>query len=234
MPSQFHVVDREIPIKGICYVICSGYDPSDFSNGLARLTDEAFRRGAARVCVCCRDNPAALPREGFFAGGRRFSPEDDFYLLYKDLPAVVQPALPLAVKPLRASNAALYRDLYNEAFFSVPGARTLDEAETDAMLADDARCCGFWMEGGLPLGVYALSYAEQIPEIAAIAISPEWQGRGYGRRALFTLEGILQKNGHSRAQLLTSAKNKAALALYRSAGYGGNVLHSAWYRADAK
>ena len=236
MPSQFDVIDREIPVKGKCYLICRVFDPADFSDALAGLTETAFRRGAAQVYAACRDKAASLPGDGFDAGQWRFTYDGDFYLLYKDLTDPPNGTAPraLSTKPLRAGNAMLFRALYNEAFFSVPNSSTMDEAETEGLLKDDAHICGFFMEGGMPVGVYQLSMGEEPPEIAVVAVSRDFQGRGYGRRALQTLENILLQRGCRRTKLLVSSRNEAAMGLYRAAGYGQAVRHSTWYRTDAK
>ncbi|MEG1755477.1 MAG: GNAT family N-acetyltransferase [Clostridia bacterium] len=136
----------------------------------------------------------------------------------------------LRIKPLRKSNALLYEALFNESFYSVPNALTMDTQQLQHIQNDSSCSAGFLMEGGMPIGVFELQYDDPIPEIAALAINVDLQGQGYGRRALATLEQRLRSEGFSCAKLLVSSLNQRAIRLYCSAGYLQNQHLSRWYQ----
>lgn len=230
--TQLEINAKEIACRRKCYAVCAAYDAEDFDTVIACACEDAAACGAETLHLTMRDETCPLTADAYMLGGRSFVWEADFALLEKELTAVRQEAPSFRTKRMRAGNAALFCALYNEAFYSVPNAATMDEAEAKAIEADEKRDAGFFMGGGEPMGVYVLDYRESTPEIAAVCIRPEWQGRGYGTRALHTLEMQLAMGGYTRVQLLVAEQNVAAYALYMTAGYRYSRRHSRWYRTQ--
>jgi len=61
-----------------------------------------------------------------------------------------------------------------------------------------------------------------------MAVRPEEQRRGHPRRMLSAIHSIGHREGTEQACLQVVEDNDAAVALYRSTGYG--VSHRYWYR----
>lgn len=58
----------------------------------------------------------------------------------------------------------------------------------------------------------------EIPSLG-IAVHPEWQGRGIGRRMMEHLHEVARARGASRIRLKVYEGNEAAICLYESLGY---------------
>ena len=231
--TRLQIIDREIAPKGKCYIICTAFDAADFDAQMASVLDAARRRGAQWAYFACRDEARRLDADAYPLGGATFRFYTAFDILQKPLSEDEGAARPmLRVKRMRRDNAALYIALYNESFFDVPNARTLDAAETDTILAEEGREAGFFMLGGEPVGVFELDEREGVPEIAAVAIRPEYRKQGYGAQALHTLEARLAQEGYPAVQLLTAEKNETAYALYLANGYEKKRELSRWFCAE--
>ena len=232
MSSAFRVIDREIEPKQKCYIICTAYDPDDFSDRLDTLIRKADERGAKKLFFTCRDAQAEPDENGFTVSRHVFAFGTDFRILTKELTNVVPPRRPIRMKPLRESNAALYRDIFNEIFFDVPNSATVSESDTADMIENEKRTAGFLMEGGMPVGVFELDFSDAVPEIASVGIRPDLHGNGYGKAALTLLENDLIKRGYRTVKLLVAGTNLSALALYRTGGYRLESIHSRWYKTE--
>lgn len=231
--TEFSFITKQIPIRRRCYIICERYDADDFLTALAALCRNAVELGAAEIFFAARDCGENFPQaEPFVCGAFQFAPCFGFDILEKTLFPAPAEFRPYRFKRLSAENAALYAALHNEAFFDVPNTAFLDAEETNRLIADDAREAGFFMDGGDPVGTYLLSYAEPVPEIAAIAVRKDLWGGGLGVRALATLEQKLLLAGHARATLIVCDGNARACALYKRSGYRFVRRLSAWFCAD--
>tara|TARA_R110002096_G_scaffold100173_7_gene222003 strand:- start:11791 stop:12246 length:456 start_codon:yes stop_codon:yes gene_type:complete len=100
------------------------------------------------------------------------------------------------------------------------------EESDRALAADPAR---IWREGGWiftatvderVVGSCALfNKTRGVYELARMAVDPDFQGQGIGRKlALHALEK-LREVGASRVELLSNTRLEAAIALYRSLGF---------------
>lgn len=230
--TLLETVTSEILCKRKCYTVCAVYDAADFDAALAGVCEEAALRGANTLYFAMRDESCPLTEAAYTLGGRAFVFDTEFTLLEKDLSDARDGRTPLRTKRANAGDDALFCAIYNEAFFHVSNSVTMDDAEIRAIEADARRDAGFFMEGGEPVGVYALDYREEPPEIAAIGIRADFRGEGYGTRALHTLEMRLLQEGHVRAQLLVAEDNAPALALYAASGYRQLRRLSRWYRTQ--
>ena len=94
--------------------------------------------------------------------------------------------------------------------------------------------------GGLLRACYALlplaiAYVRRPPRsdelyVANLAVDPEYQNRGIGRRLLATAAHRAQERGYRRLSLHVAASNAPALHLYESAGFAREVTIRPPYR----
>ena len=83
------------------------------------------------------------------------------------------------------------------------------------------------------MGVYELALAGEMPEIAGIAIHPDFQGKGLGRallRAVLAELAGLAGLGCGRCRLLVATDNGRAFSLYRREGFRAAVVKSRWFQ----
>lgn len=229
MPTRIQLYDREIAPKGKCYLVILEYDADDFENVLTDMISFCFQSGARAVHVAsrCQEQPIS---DGTSIYDFVFRYDTDFDFYEKELlPDESPKAQPLRLKRLNRSNAPLYQAIFNETFFSVPNSQTLDETELSDLLNNDQRQGGFFMIGGAPVGVYEISFSDETPEIASIAILSACQNKGYARTGLRLLEEQLRTSGHKRVQLLAASRNTRAVEVYQSCGYQKTRHLSTWF-----
>ncbi|MCH8224023.1 MAG: GNAT family N-acetyltransferase [Chloroflexi bacterium] len=87
---------------------------------------------------------------------------------------------------------------------------------------------------GEPVGTATLFLAPDSTDgfINALAVLPEYQGRGYGRQILSEAVGGLIARGRERVKIEVQTDNEGALGLYESVGFERSVTY-AYYRVDA-
>ena len=76
-----------------------------------------------------------------------------------------------------------------------------------------------------------LSVAAGECHILNLAIHPDWQGRGLGRKLMNRLLGLARQHQADTAFLEVRESNEAALALYRSMGFNEVGLRRSYYPA---
>ena len=89
---------------------------------------------------------------------------------------------------------------------------------------------GFAAAAGVPVGVYELALAGEMPEIAGIAIHPDFQGKGLGRALLRAVLAGLAGLGCGRCRLLVATDNGRAFSLYRREGFRAAAVKSRWFQ----
>lgn len=82
----------------------------------------------------------------------------------------------------------------------------------------------------MPVGVYELALAGEMPEIAGIAIHPDFQGKGLGRALLRAVLAELAGLGCGRCRLLVATDNGRAFSLYRREGFRAAAVKSRWFQ----
>lgn len=101
----------------------------------------------------------------------------------------------------------------------------------DAGLAENATAVlGIWCEERLA-GHAVLANTGLDAELQAIAVAPQWRRRGLARRLL---DGVIERAGAWGSETLlleVRAGNRAALALYRQAGFSGDGYRRGYYPA---
>lgn len=85
--------------------------------------------------------------------------------------------------------------------------------------------------GGRVAGFVALSAAADEAEIHHLAVAPEYRRRGVGRALLTRAAAEAARRGARRLFLDVRARNRAARAMYRRAGFVEAGRRSGYYRA---
>ncbi|APZ35735.1 GNAT family N-acetyltransferase [Microbacterium aurum] len=128
----------------------------------------------------------------------------------------------MRILPLRPSDAGEVLTIQRAAFVSEaqiygsadmsPLTQTLAEVEAELEGADG------WVAriGGRLVGVIRTRTADDLLLIGRIAIAPDMQGAGIGRRLLAAAE---ESTGAAEAELFTGSLSEANLRLYRDCGY---------------
>jgi [ribosomal protein S18]-alanine N-acetyltransferase len=83
-------------------------------------------------------------------------------------------------------------------------------------------------EGGI-LGYCVIETAADELHVHNLAVRPELQGSGIGRRLLTLALGIGERRGAEVALLEVRASNRAAIELYRSMGFVSMAVRRAYY-----
>ena len=78
------------------------------------------------------------------------------------------------------------------------------------VLEDSARIIGYAMGIGID---------EIHCDVESIAIDPDYQGMGFGKKMLLSLEEIMRSRGYKSSVLEVREKNSGAIRMYTSAGY---------------
>lgn len=227
MKPAYQVITREIPSKGIAYLLLKRCKPGQEEAVLTQAAAYALEQGAAQILAACVD-PALSLEEGQLG---RFHLEHvhDMLVLERDLTETITASGRLALAPLERSRGGMWLALYNAGFFSVPNAATYDTGDLKELLSRGDKC-GFALLDGVAVGIYELNLSLAPPEIAGIALHQNFRGRGLGRELLNLLMMELQQAGYARCQLLVSTANQQAWTLYRTAGFRQAAVKSRWYR----
>jgi len=99
---------------------------------------------------------------------------------------------------------------------------------------DDGRMLGFcWLKvDPAPTASSPTADADRVGEFYAVAVAPEGQGTGLGRRLMTAGLARLARRGIRDARLYVDADNTAAVRLYRSMGFETHTV-DVQYRRDA-
>lgn len=92
--------------------------------------------------------------------------------------------------------------------------------------------CKVFEADGVMLGYAVLMLAVDESELLDIAIDTGHQRQGWGRKLLDEMMVLARHFGMGRMVLEVRASNKAAIALYRKAGFGDIGLRRDYYQAQ--
>lgn len=92
--------------------------------------------------------------------------------------------------------------------------------------------CKVFESDGVMLGYAVLMLAVDESELLDIAIDAGHQRQGWGRKLLEEMMVLARHFGMRRMVLEVRASNKAAIALYRKAGFGDIGLRRDYYQAQ--
>ncbi len=128
------------------------------------------------------------------------------------------PALPRTsgtLRSMRSSDLSRVTEIDNTAFETIWRftRENLESAITHAHLATvieiEGRVVAYLMASATAIGAH----------IARLAVAPDWQGQGLGKRLVHHALTYLSEHGYASPTVNTQADNHAALHLYRSLGF---------------
>lgn len=230
MEPLYEVITREIDAKGKGYLLLRRCAPGEAGEALARGREELLSAGAAELYAASAD-PACPLEEGLWEGFRLVHVRD---ILRMERPlGDLPPAAGLALEPLTRARGGSWLALHNACFFHMPNSATYGLRELEEALGEGRRC-GFALAEGVPVGVYELDLSGECPEIAGLAILPDFQGKGLGRALLSAVLGELAALGYARCHLLVATDNERAFSLYRKTGFKAAAVKSRWFQMLAE
>lgn len=215
------IVQREIPTRGVGYVILRDCPEERLGEALDRAMKTLKKAGAKTVWATSL--PEGEPLNAGPVGLWRLTHVHDMLRLERPLPAQ-KPERRLTLRtPKRGQEEGLYLSLVNQAFANVPNAATL--RPTDLRKQNHRYALAY--QGDKLVGAYELDLSDKTPELTTLAVLPELWRQGLGRTLLRTaLDGL----GKAAAcSLLVSSANAPALALYESEGFTRAGVVSAWF-----
>lgn len=225
--SVYQRVVEEIATKKKAYLSIRHCAAEDLYKILDREASALFTLGAEHVYAS--SSQPGLPLKEGRLGSWRLSFCHEMVDLFRSLTKNrIPPGNRLTLEPLSPGREEEWVTVYNEGFYSVPNSRTYDK---NAVEDEQSQGCllGFVSFNGETAGVYELNLEGDCPEIAGIALREAFRGRGLGRELLLCVMEQLAQQGYERCKLLVSTANVPAMALYRSVGFGGDVLRGRWY-----
>ena len=129
----------------------------------------------------------------------------------------------LTIRPFVPADAQAFHDLnlaWIAAFFAVEpkDAQTLSDPQS-AILAPGGAIFVAELDGSIVGCVALLPMPEHSYEVAKMAVAPEAQGRGAGRRLMTAAIDWAREQGAKRLYLESNARLTPALRLYEAAGF---------------
>lgn len=228
MEAQLQRITREIPYRGVAYLIIRCCPAEELGRLLAREVRTLAGQGARTIYVASTDPEAPLT-EGVLGTVHLTHIHDMLDMergLASDRP---RPQGRLRAEPLTEALGERWLALYNEAFADVPNAATYGPEELSEQLARPGSC-GLALEGERPVGIYELDL--QTGEIEGIGLEKAARGRGMGRELLLLAMDLLAEQGCAHCWLQVSTANPAAYQLYLETGLSTRQIRSRWFRAE--
>jgi ribosomal protein S18 acetylase RimI-like enzyme len=136
------------------------------------------------------------------------------------------------VETVSRENCEAYRWVLDSAFRNSPNGATVDMEQIEELMAEVQHpdLLGLAWLGDRPAAAFELAMNEQEGWIEAIAVAPDLQGRGVGRRMLPEALARLQAQGASIIKLLVMSTNQPAVKLYANNGFQVEYVTSRWWR----
>lgn len=215
------IIQREIPVKGIGYLILRDCPEDRLDDGLKKGMERLKKAGAKTVWAASL--PEGEPLHPGPVGIWRLTHVHDMVRMERTLPAP-RPELKLNLRsPKKGQEEGLYLSLVNRAFAEVPNAAT--QRPTDLRKQNHRYAIAY--QGDKAVGAFEVDLTEKTPELVTLAVEPELWRQGYGRAIL---RSALDSMGKAPScSLLVSAANTAAAALYESEGFSQTGVVSSWF-----
>ncbi len=218
------VIQREVPTRGIGYLILRDCPEDRLGEALGRGMEKLKKAGAQTVWATSL--PEGEPLHPGPAGVWRLTHVHDMVRMERPLsPDRPKPEGKLVLRsPRKAQEENTYLELMNRAYQNVPNTVTL--RQTDLQLQNHRY--GLAYQGEQAVGAYELDLSERIPELSALAVEPSLWHQGLGRTLLRTvLESLNAKT--SSCCLKVSSINSAAMGLFTAEGFVQTGLISGWF-----
>jgi len=225
----------EVPTQMKAYII---FQKSDnlfaIETALQELVPQLRILGVKELFVSNKDTSTSLPQEGFYVGNMLFHYEHQMkrLILSPMEKAAPQKTPGVTLLPLTAPLSKDYLKIYNEGFYSVPNSALYNVEDITRIIFSHTYDGGIIQINGSNGGVYELSYAEEIPEVASVALAPAYRGKGYGKKAFRSALYKLEQKGYTEVFVQVSTKNIEALSLYTELGFEEESIISTWYKYE--
>lgn len=230
MQPIYQIYPEEIAAKGRGYLALRRCRREDVDEALAKGREKLLALGATEIYVTSSD-PAAPLEEGERAGCRLTHVRDMLWM-ERELSALPPQLEDVALEELTRARGGAWLTLHNACFFDLPNSATYGPQALERALSQGWQC-GFLNWKGIPVGVYELSLAGELPELEGLAVHEDYRSRGLGRALLYALLGCLAGQGYSRCRLLVATDNAPAFALCRSAGFKAAGIQGQWFSMQA-
>lgn len=134
-------------------------------------------------------------------------------------------------KTLCPENIKDYQKVENAAFLQAPNGSVIEDEELQGLLDEycGTNMAGVFYEDDKPAGTYTLRIRNSVGWIEGIGVSPEYQGRGIGRKLLYKSVKVLQDAEAEKVKLSVFNTNTRALGLYVKSGFVLESEYSIWY-----
>lgn len=215
------IIQREIPTRGIGYLILRDCPEDRLDDGLKKGMERLKKAGAKTVWATSL--PEGEPLHSGPIGIWRLTHVHDMVRMERSLPAE-KPEVKLNLRsPKKGQEEGLYLSLVNRAFADVPNAAT--QRPTDMRKQNHRYAMAY--HGDKAVGAFEVDLTEKVPELVTLAVEPTLWRQGLGRSVL---RAALDSMGKASAcSLLVSSANTAALALYESEGFAQTGVISSWF-----
>lgn len=215
------IIQREIPAKGIGYLILRDCPEDRLDDGLKKGMERLKKAGATKVWATSL--PEGEPLHPGPVGIWRLTHVHDMVRMERPLPAE-KPELKLNLRsPKKGQEEGLYLSLVNRAYAEVPNAAT--QRPTDLRRQNHRYAIAY--QGDKPVGAFEVDMTEKTPELTTLAVEPQLWRQGYGRSLLRSALDFLGKA--PGCTLTVSSANPAAMALYESEGFTQTGVVSSWF-----
>lgn len=231
MKPIYQLYPNEIGAKGKAYLALRRCRAEDVDEALRKGREELLRLGATEIYVTSSD-PAAHLEEGSRAGCRLIHVRDLLWM-ERELEALPAERGAVSLVPLVRERGGAWITLHNECFFDMPNSATYGPRDLDRALTSEY-ACGFAMWNEIPVGVYELELAQEIPVIDGIALLKDFRGKGLGRSLLTAVLAQLSGRGYRRCRLMVATDNENAFGLYRTTGFKAAGVQSQWFQMLAE
>lgn len=215
------IIQREIPAKGIGYLILRDCPEDRLDDGLKKGMERLKKAGATKVWATSL--PEGEPLHAGPVGIWRLTHVHDMVYMERSLPAE-KPEIKLNLRaPKKGQEEGVYLSLVNRAFADVPNAAT--QRPTDLRRQNHRYAIAY--QGDKAVGAFEIDLTEKTPELLTLAVEPELWRQGYGRSIL---RAALESMGKVPSCCLrVSTANPAAMALYESEGFAQTGVVSSWF-----
>ncbi|BDF67104.1 hypothetical protein CE91St43_10760 [Oscillospiraceae bacterium] len=218
------VIQREVPTRGIGYLILRDCPEDRLGEALGKGMEKLKKTGAKQVWATSL--PEGEPLHPGPVGVWRLTHVHDMVTMERALgPDLPKPTQKFILKPVKkALEEKTYLELVNKAYRDVPNAKT--QGQGDLRLPNCRYTLAY--QGEQLIGAFCLDLSEKAPQLTTLAVDPELRRLGLGRALLLTaLESLGPKAG--ACSLLVSTANAAAMGLYEQTGFAQTGVVSSWF-----
>lgn len=226
------VIQKEIAYKGKAYFILKEVRPESCREMIEYAAEHLTAMGAEKIYFTCSDKRAVFSEEILRTENLEFRYDGDMDYLEKEISPKdgLCESEDLLFEGLSRANGRQFLCTYNDCFFEVPNSATYTDSDLDRLIEDPIHSwAGVIMQGDQVIGIYEISFENEIPEIASIGLIKDKRGRRLGWKALHTLIGFLSDSGYRRVGLKVSTRNPNAYRLYLQTGFCKIKTLSRWY-----